>query len=489
VTYTGDKPPKHEKVESPFTGDDDPLGLGGTDEAIEVMSAIHWGPDGYIPLASQQEGKWKEIGAIEVEKLKTMLPGIAKWLVKDSYFALSSFFTQQMETFKDGSRAPYTNWSTDLPNVHRKGSNLRWLNTCFADIDLHDGGDFAALLADVVRLQDAGSIPPASIIGRSGRGVWLFWLLHGIKDPTHPQPAWPEKIQLFSRVQHGISERLHELGLTVDGGCSSPTALTRVPGSINTKAEQDHQRVRYWIQLGPKRRPYLYDLYEMAAAFGVAPRKTSFELRGDVDEEVSKVKRRGWRKRWENTMEDFQTLRAIRGRFAEGTRSNAVWLQSVLLRRLGRLEEEIATDAIELGDDCRPPLPLWKSRRIAKDSGHYDTYHISYRKCMEMLKVTPDEAAMLNHWPRPGREAKGRKASRETRQEMIRAVVNDLGSVPSCRVMADELGKRGIKASHTTCRTDYQALGLRSEPKPTTQEPETLPPLFAVEASAATTGK
>jgi len=487
VTYTGDKPPTHEKVESPFTGDDDLLGLGGTPEAIDLMSVIHRGPDGYIPLASRQEGKWQEIGAIEVEKLKTMLPGIANWLVRDSYFALSSYFTQQMETMKDGTRVPYPNWVTDLPNVHRNGANLRWLNTCFADIDLHDGGDFASLLADVVRLQDEGSIPPASIIGRSGRGLWLFWLLHGIKDPTQPQPAWTEKIQLFHRIQHGISGRLQELGLAVDGGCSSPTTLARVPGSINTKAAAAHQRVKYWIQLRAGGRPYTYSLYDLAGAFGVEPRKTSFQLH-DVDEEVSELKRRGWLKRWENALDDFQTLRSIRNHFGEGTRNHAVLIQSILLRKLGRPDEEIESDAIELGGDCHPPLPSWKSRRTARDSKRYaGSNHISYKTCMEKLKVTPEERALLNHWPRPGREVKGRKVSRETRQTAIMAIMDELGYVPSWRAMVFELDKRSIKTSHTTCRSDYKALGLRSDPKPTRHEPEVLSPLFAVERFAANT--
>ncbi|HET9307760.1 MAG TPA: hypothetical protein VFO46_17200, partial [Candidatus Sulfotelmatobacter sp.] len=70
MTFTGNKPPEHEKIASPFTAEDDALGLGDTAEALEVMSAIHSGPDGYITLASQQEGIWKELGALEVKRLK-----------------------------------------------------------------------------------------------------------------------------------------------------------------------------------------------------------------------------------------------------------------------------------------------------------------------------------------------------------------------------------------------------------------------------------
>ena len=485
VPFAGSKPPEHEGVSGSFCADDDPLGLGGSVEAVELISTIHHGPDGYVTLASQHEGQWRELGAMEIQRLKTMLPEIANWLVKDSYFSLSSFFTQQMETMKDGSRVPYTNWVTDLPRVRRTGRNLRWLNTCFADIDLHDGGDFASLMADVIRLQGARKMPAASIIGQSGRGLWLFWLLHGVKDPTQPQPAWTEKVQLFSRIQHGIGERLHELGLTVDRGCSSPTALARVPGSVNTNAERDHQQVKYWIQLGHGRRPYSYNLYELPAAFGVPPHKTSFDRDG-VDEEVSALKKRGWQKRWENAWEDFKAVRAIRGHFTEGTRSNAVFLQSLLLRKLGLTEEEIERDAIDLGEDCRPQLPLWKSRRTAKESKHYGARHISYKTCMDKLQVTPEEAAMLSHWPHPGREVVGRKVSGGARREIIRNVVTELGYVPSSRAMVAELGNRGVTTTHPTCRNDYMVLGLKTEPKPASRESEILPPLFA-ETFAANT--
>jgi hypothetical protein len=335
-------------------------------------------------------------------------------------------------------------------------------------------------MSEVSRAQDTGKIPPASIIGSSGRGVWIFWLLRDKKDASKPQPAFSEKIELFSRVQRAISTKLQELSFNVDAGCVSATTSARVPGSTNTKANETHQQVKYWIQLGSDGKPYTYNLYELADSFGLSTRKTSFDLNSKVNEEVSERKRKGWHARWEKSWEDFQNVRAIRGRFTEGTRSNAVFLQSMLLRKLSRSEDEVEREALELGDDCHPPLPCWKSRRIAKDSARY-SYNVSYRKCLELLKVTPEEATMLRHWPRSRHLATGRKAARKCRLEMIRTIAAELGHVPSTRAMATKLGERGVLISYRTCLSDYKELGLKSELRQTRNGTEVLPPLFAAE--------
>ena len=37
--------------------------------------------------------------------------------------------------------------------------------------------DFGYQFGQIITLQDEGIIPPASLVMRSGRGLWLFWLL------------------------------------------------------------------------------------------------------------------------------------------------------------------------------------------------------------------------------------------------------------------------------------------------------------------------
>ena len=82
---------------------------------------------------------------------------------------------------------------------------------------------FAARPSDY---QDQGKIPPASIIVRSGRGMWVIWLLRDPKTPDRAQPAFPEKIDLYltgflaANVKHSVLQVGHP-------ECPTP-GLTRV---------------------------------------------------------------------------------------------------------------------------------------------------------------------------------------------------------------------------------------------------------------------
>jgi len=47
-------------------------------------------------------------------------------------------------------------------------------------MDCHKLGiDTGTAIGSIIRAQDDGIIPPASVLIRSGRGVWAIWLLNG----------------------------------------------------------------------------------------------------------------------------------------------------------------------------------------------------------------------------------------------------------------------------------------------------------------------
>jgi hypothetical protein len=446
------------------------LTTGLVNDSLSVIGTVHNGPDGYVTFASRGARElgspWQELGGVKVEDLRNMFPAIANWLVEDSYFSLSSFWhaTPEFERLQNGRLIPYTHPLTDLPTTSRVTSNLRWLNTCFVDLDVRGGTDFAALMAGVIRAQDDEVIPPASMFSRSGRGMWAFWLLRDVYDPTIPQRAFPEKIRLFCEVQRAIGERLQRLGMPVDRACFDPTHMARVPGSVNSKAEARHRRVTWWIQRDSDGERYFYTLRELATAFGITPRKTSLVIdapRGEFRERG----RRGWRQRWANTIDDFKTVRAMRGGFKRGTRRNAVLLHAILLARNGVSRSDLEREVIKLGAECQPPLSVSQCRYKIRKAMELPAGFITYKTCMEWLKVTPGEAVFLSHWPMRPKLPKPRGRAQDRYLAILKIVNKNGGHAPSRAEMVKLLAPTHI-VSPQQIGVDYAQLGLKSEKQP-----------------------
>ena len=209
-----------------------------------------------------------------------MFPTVAHWLTHDAYMTVHAYHRA----------APYPNRQTGLPDVWRKEKHLRSLTACYADIDSgrpesdEPGGALSWRQAQhqAEALADAGIIPQPSIMARSGRGVYLFWLLRDEKEPTELPHAWPEKVELYKTCNRALNERLRAHQLPADKSAVDAARVLRVPGSIHRKALR---RVRYVIQLDDHGTGFVYTLPELAAALDVAA------LDGDLPDQTRKLAR------------------------------------------------------------------------------------------------------------------------------------------------------------------------------------------------------
>jgi hypothetical protein len=238
---------------------------------VESILAIHREPDGYIGFVRKPDpahpqldkhGKpktWVSLFSIKAAELRSMFPAFAEWLTDESYFTVNGYYCA----------APYRNKTTGLPDVWRKEKHLSTLNTCYADIDCGrpESEEPGAALHwrqaqhEAEILADRGVIPQPSIMARSGRGVYLFWLLRDAKDPAKPPHAWPEKIELYKSCNRAIDERLRAHRLPADLAAIDAARVLRVPGSIHRKALR---RVTYVIQLDEYGKGFVYTLPELA---------------------------------------------------------------------------------------------------------------------------------------------------------------------------------------------------------------------------------
>ena len=242
---------------------------------VDPILTIHPDPNGYIGFGRKPDpenpsldknGKPKDfehLFSIRADELRSMFPAVVEWLTHDSYYTVNAYYRP----------APWKNTTTGMDDVWRAEKHLSRLNACYSDIDCgrpesdEPGADLdwrqAQYEAGV--LADSGVIPQPSIMARSGRGIYLLWLLKDEKDPTKPPPAFPEKIQLYKACNRKLNEHLRAHSLPADGVHDAARVL-RVPGSIHRKAGR---RVEYIVQLDQYGKGFVYTLREIASFLNI----------------------------------------------------------------------------------------------------------------------------------------------------------------------------------------------------------------------------
>lgn len=460
-----DLPPPQPRDQPCTAGDEQPNPLPELLEPIapyvRPILEIHREPDGYVTFHRKREDGLENLGSVPTAKLKTMFPEFAAELEKDSYFSVNTFF----RSGKFGNCLP------GLKPAYRKAEGARYLNACFVDIDFHDQPgplDFGYQFGQVITLQDNKIIPPASLVMRSGRGLWLFWLLCDPQDPLIPPRAWPEKMLAYDVVQ---SELIRRAGAGADGAAKDIARIVRVPGSINSHTfPGDPDRVMYWTQHRADGGGYRYTLDTLADFLGVELPELRPNKQGPKPRpEASERGLRGRQALWQHRFEDFETLRRLRGGFRDGCRNRSAYIYGVILRGVGFTDAAVAEAVTRFGRECRPPLTE------AQIHGAIEQSKESRRQLRDStiagyLGVTGEEGRHIPRWaPQQGLpQVKSvdmhltNKARIELRTQAIGEIVGSLGRLPPYRQMARLLQGRGICTSHVQVSRDYARLKLTS---------------------------
>jgi hypothetical protein len=413
---------------------------------------LHRHADGYIAFATERDGEdWRPLVSIRAGELETWFPLFREQLLKDSFVGINADF--RLRSYGDHGAA----YGYPLHRTNR----LRYVNACYADLDCYKLGlDVGTVIGRVINLQDSGQLPHASMIVRSGRGLWLLWLIHDPKTPDQSAGAFPDKLDLYARIQQAIIERLLHLG--ADPAARDATRHIRVPGSLHTAAEST---VEWWVQ-GRSETGYTYTLQELAERLRVV----GTIRHGREVVAHNPAKRRGWVALNARRLREFNTLRAMRGGFSEGHRNNAAKIYAWLLYCNG-LSYDVPGLTGQFGRECRPPL----SKAEIKDAWKYAKQKLRRMKdqtVSDWLNITTAEASLLEKLPpasgfRAANDDLAPPIPRERQQRAIQerrgalqAIIAGIGHVPPVREMARLLGERGFSGNHQTTFTDYKALGL-----------------------------
>lgn len=431
---------------------------------LAPIMAMHRSHDGWIAFATKNshDAQYQTLWSVRAKDLEGYFPQLIPALDADAYFSINGFYRAG---FGRARRSPH---GLDLPRAERSTGSLRWLTACFADLDCYKLKLTAGqVIGSIIDAQDRDEIPPASMLVRSGQGVWAFWFLVEHDKPNEPVRAWPENITLWCAIQHRLTERFAALG--ADAGARDPARVTRIPGSINGKSGA---RVAYWIQADAGGNRFVYGLHELAVLLGVQTRKRTKSLEGKLPGLTKGGDNGGWIKRWLNARENFERLWELRGAFKEGTRNNAVFVYASILRSLYLPEETVLAEVDRLYASLDQPSGsrYTNSELLETLRSAVGKRRVFNQTFADRLDITPAEAAVLNGWPAAskygGHAAVQTSLSQDERtrrrREALKTKLDGRDSIPNLKDLAEWLTRIGHECTFRTVADDLKALDIRT---------------------------
>ena len=434
-------------------------------DQVASMLLLHRHPDGVISFAVESDGRWRPVHAVRAGDLESIFPEFREQLLRDSFVSINA--AHRMARRSSGR----------LGMPAHKTETLRYLCACYCDIDCYKIGincDTAIqFVSDRVK---RGDLPGPSAIVRSGRGLWLFWLLHDEADKSQAHlGAYADNLrnhlQLYARINREIGCRLAELG--ADPVATDAARYVRVPGSFRNDVEEEV----LWQWEDPSGETVLsYSLLDLGERLGV--NKTTARKPAGQTKSAGKhpLRRHGFIAANVNKLAAFQSLQGLRGGFAEGKRSTAAFIFAVSLKWAGRSRTEATRELEEFGRTCRPPFPQAECHSAVKSAYKKKGTTMRYSWIADQLDVTLAEASCISQiigkpFPaaarfggQPGVAAPRTVGVRATalilRRIEIRKLVEEHGYVPSSRALRDMLLFAGVSVGHVTVMADLKAMGL-----------------------------
>ena len=449
-------PPKFSELEKPDLG---------------PILSLHRRNDGYISFHRKNEknGEHEDLFSVPAATIDTYFPSMSPLLERDAYFSINAFYR--------GGHGVARNSPPEIPleRALRKRDSLRWLTACYADIDCHQLGiTTGQAIGAIIDAQDKERTPPASMLTRSGRGVWAFWFLESNSGPVR---AWPEAIHLYCNIQNRLFKEFAEIG--ADANSLDPVRITRQPGSINSRSQA---RVQYWLQGDKNGQRFVYGLDHLAERLNVQMPKLTDKLQADVASHRRQRAKGAWRGRWINARDNFERLWGLRGSFRPGTRNSAVFLYMTFLRGLRLDEDARHSEARRLFRAMDQPAddPFSEDDLRAAIKGAKGATNVSNQRISDLLEVTPAESEVLTAgrgWPPASRFGGGpvpadkklnRTQLRRSRRNLLQAKVRSMEKWPGLEWLAAWLAEQGLECAFCTIKRDLEALGI---PNPNAKRP------------------
>ena len=361
-----------------------------------VMDMLHRGmSDSYVPFTRKVEGEWQAVGSVPAHQLRGLFrdEALADALATDSYFGLHGMY-------RAGSYRTKHTLSQLLPSIRNKDS-VRYLTCCHVDLDAYNHGlDVHGAYAAVMRLVDAGTVPPPSVFLLS-RGVWAMWHLHDKLNPKEPLRTYPDSVmRRWTKIQKALHVACAAIGS--DALTLHSATVTRIPGSVNSK---NGRRVSYMIPADIHGKAFSYTLDDLEAfmrphvVVDVVPMKPA-QLEPPKNTKFSRRALKGWHGRWHRLNAVLVQLRDMRGGWKVGTRNAAIHYVALTLRALRaeprKVQQTFSQHLERMQQPAGDKLTLKDCMRVF--SGMKKPHHGGpcHQTIADALAVTLAEAALLS---------------------------------------------------------------------------------------------
>lgn len=442
------------------------------------------------------------VGAVPVDKLDSVLERLNRYcrsyLRNDVYFTVNSMFRGHWR------------WkvkNTFLRYPARKQSDIRWLNALFTDIDVGRFGcenemsigrlfphllpkdiydvdekskhrTWEQALFQVMVFEEMGLLPPVSIYARSGRGIYLFWLL----EPVYFYHLTDEETTLrgdYYNCQRAINKTLRgdskEPILPADTNAMDGVRILRIHGSVHSKTKT---RVCYFPSkledVDPNK---IYTLKKMLDFFGIEEKKiVKPEPEKKIFKQAEKPKTAPARKHgvlasFEYRLDDLTKLFKD-GHIRQGQRYFTLRNMAWFCFRLHMEEAEAVKRLKSMARLCRPPYPTKnEANDVAVSLIVNSVYHAEnpepfffnnqvLAKFWKIDKETADRLKLRVLRPLEAGKAKVESDKQEEitrRRETIRMVLHERPEITQ-RDLLTSMRKRRFKISRTTLLEDLKVL-------------------------------
>jgi len=443
-----------------------------------VLDMLHRGmSDSYVPFARRVGDDWQAVGSVPAHQLRGLFRDtvVADALATDSYFGLHGMY-------RAGSYRTKNTLPQLLPSV-RNVDSVRYLTCCHVDLDAYNHGlDVHGAYAAVMRLVDAGTVPPPSVFLLS-RGVWALWHLHDKLNPHEPLRTYPDSVlRRWTKLQKALHVACAEIGS--DALTLHCATVTRIPGSTNSK---NGRRVGYMIPADIHGKAFSYTLDDLEGFLRphvVVDAEPTRRVGLETTPKNSKLSRRalkGWHGRWHRLNSVLAQLRDMRGGWKVGTRNAAIHYVALTLRALRAEPKKVQQTFHQHLERMQQPagdkLTFNDCMRVLNGTKKPKHGGPCHQTIADALAVTLEEAALLSadtKKPFPPATCYGgaaivptlsKRAAAQRRLNAVREVCEKLaagGVAPTGTDVRAHLAAMGLHPALATVLADMRRLGCPS---------------------------
>jgi hypothetical protein len=441
---------------------------------FDCIRMFHRHPECYVSLLRKEDGL-KPVGSVVVadfdKEFSRLKQDHSELVENDLYFTVNTYYTAE----KKWRRVK----NSGLYYPRRKEKNLQYLNACYVDIDVGRSEDenekkrytdYQALWMVLV-LESVGVIPQCSVYARSGRGLYLFWIIKSTR-------AFPENLQLYKVINKTLANKISEF-VFADPVAIDGARVLRVYGSYHSTAGE---MVNYWpsfmeedcVDEAERALPSLDSLAQelnVSIKNPVAPVKINKMKQalnpGSVPSRVNGPKACA-----DNRLRDLLKIENHKGGFKQGKRYTSIKLAIRFMKDLGMDKRTVLKYSEELAQRCNPPYPTEEEsndvpvQNIVNDvykgkSGlpaiFKNDYLANFFEVDDKVAESLDLKSIMPESIRKARFKPYAEIIKERRNTIVKAVWA-IGEDYTHKAVVQYLAGEGVNVSRTTVLNDLKIL-------------------------------